>query len=128
MHDAVRRWSGKAISLFQRLLDEGIDVYMTADHGNIAAEGVGTPKEGVLVEVGGKRARIYDSPSFRAEVESEYPDTIAWPSIGLPPNRYVLLPKGLRAFAQSGKHVVSHGGIALEEVVVPFVRIVKDEK
>jgi len=128
MHDAVRLWAGKAISLFQRLLDEGAEVYLTADHGNIAGEGVGIPREGVLVEVGGKRARIYDSPTLRAEVESEYPESIAWPNIGLPPEQNALLPKGLRAFAPSGKHVVSHGGVALEEVVVPFVRIVRDEE
>ena len=126
MHDAVRRWSDKAISLFTRLLDEGFDVYLTADHGNVAADGMGTPKEGVLVELGGKRARLYSSPTFRAAVEAEYPDTIAWPSIGLPPEQHVLLPKGLRAFAQAGRHIVSHGGIALEEVIVPFVRIVRN--
>lgn len=127
VHDAIKLWSGKFISLFKRLLDEGFSVFVTADHGNVGAEGMGEPKQGVLVESPGKRARIYDNPMFLAEAQAEYKNSNEWPAIGLPPNQHTLLPKGLRAFTQAGKHVVSHGGISLEEVIVPFVRISKDE-
>ncbi|WP_013627487.1 BREX-3 system phosphatase PglZ [Rubinisphaera brasiliensis] len=127
MHDAILRWADDAISVVDRLLDEGFEVFLTADHGNVAAAGMGLPREGVLVEVGGKRARIYESANVREEAKSEYPESIEWPNIGLPPECHVLLPKGLRAFTPEGKRVVSHGGIALEEVVVPFVWIAKDE-
>ena len=127
MHDAIRLWSDDAISLIDRLFNEDFEVFMTADHGNIAADGIGTPREGVLVEVAGKRARIYDNPNFRAEAHSDYPESIEWPSIGLPQDRHVLLPKGLRAFTAENKHVVSHGGISLEEIIVPFVRFTRDE-
>ncbi len=128
MHDAIRLWSDDAASVVNRLLDDSFEVFLTADHGNVAAEGMGVPREGVLVEVGGKRARIYDNPNFRDEAKSDFPNSIEWPSIGLPSDRQVLLPKGLWAFAQEGKHVVSHGGISLEEVIVPFVRITRDVK
>jgi hypothetical protein len=127
MHDAIRLWADDAISLIDRLFDEGFEVFMTADHGNIAADGIGTPSDGVLVEVAGKRARIYDNPNFRAKAKSDYPESIEWPSIGLPQDRHVLLPKGLRAFTAENKHVVSHGGISLEEIIVPFVRFTRDE-
>ena len=127
MHDAVQRWSDQAISLIGRLLDEGFEVFLTADHGNADAVGMGSPKEGVLVEVGGKRARIYDNPNFCAEAQANYSNTVAWPSIGLPPGRHVLLPDALYAFIPKGKHVVAHGGIALEEVIVPFIRISRDK-
>jgi len=128
VHDAVKLWSDKFVSLFDRLLDDGFAVFVTADHGHVAAVGMGSPKEGVLVDSPGKRARIYDNPNFRAEAKSDFPESIEWPNIGLPPDRHVLLPRGLRAFTQEGKHVVSHGGISLEEVIVPFVRITRDEK
>lgn len=127
MHDAVRLWADDAASVVARLLQEGFEVFLTADHGNVAAEGMGAPREGVLVEVAGKRARIYENANFCDEAQSQFPDTIQWPGAGLPSDKHVLLPKGLRAFAHQGKHVVSHGGISLEEVVVPFVRISKDE-
>jgi hypothetical protein len=35
----------------------------------------------------------------------------------------VLLPRGVDAFIAQGKVTLGHGGIALEEVLVPFVRI-----
>jgi hypothetical protein len=35
----------------------------------------------------------------------------------------VLLPRGIDAFLGQGKETLGHGGIALEEVLVPFVRI-----
>ena len=128
MHDAIRLWSDKAASVVDRLLEEGFEVFLTADHGNVAAEGMGAPREGVLVEIGGKRARIYDNPAFRDEAKAAFPESIEWPCIGLPSDRQVLLPKGLLAYTQKGKHVVSHGGISLEEVIVPFVRITRDVK
>jgi hypothetical protein len=128
VHDAIRLWSDKFISLFDRLLDEGFSVFVTADHGNVAADGMGSPQDGVLVEIGGKRARIYDNPNFRDEAKKEFPESIEWPCIGLPSNWQVLLPKGLRAYTQEGKHVVAHGGISLEEVIVPFVQITRAGK
>jgi hypothetical protein len=83
-----------------RLLDEGFSVFVTSDHGNVAAVGMGEPKQGVLVESPGNRARIYDSPLFLSEAQAEYDHSSPWPSIGLPPKRHTLLPKGLRGFAQ----------------------------
>ena len=43
-----------------RLHDEGFAVYLTADHGNVTATGIGNPREGVLAETKGKRVRVYD--------------------------------------------------------------------
>lgn len=125
MHSQVRLWAadGKLSSLLERLHQEGFTVYITADHGNVAATGIGSPKEGILVEFKGKRARVYDKPSFRADVKKSYPKSIEWQEAGLPADRYVLLSPDLQAFAGEGEQVVSHGGISLEEVVVPFVRI-----
>ncbi|MCZ2153081.1 MAG: BREX-3 system phosphatase PglZ, partial [Bryobacterales bacterium] len=62
MHSGVRLWAsqGHFHELLGRLHQEGFAVYLTADHGNVTATGVGNPKEGVLVETRGKRARVYD--------------------------------------------------------------------
>jgi hypothetical protein len=125
MHGQVSLWSaqGSFASLMSRLHHEGFAVFLTADHGNVSAEGIGSPQEGVLVEIAGKRARVYEQPSFRDQAKSTCPAAIEWPGVGLPPHRHVLLAPGLRAFAVEGQRLVSHGGIALEEVMVPFVRI-----
>lgn len=128
MQGQIRLWSaqGHISALVQRLLDEEFDVFLTSDHGNVAAAGIGTPNEGTLVEFKGKRARVYDTAALRDEVKVEYPQAVVWPGPGLPPNRHVLLAPGLKAFVGVGDLVVSHGGCGLEEVVVPFVRLSKD--
>jgi hypothetical protein len=128
MHDAIRLEADNLISVLSRLMNEGYEVFMTADHGNITAEGVGKPSDGVLVETAGKRARIYESQTFRAKAKDAVPQSLEWSNVGLPPERYALLPEGLSAFTHKDKVVVSHGGIALEEIIVPFVRFCKEKE
>jgi hypothetical protein len=128
MHNQVRLWAsqGHLHRLLVRLQDEGFAIYLTADHGNVTATGVGVPREGVLVETKGKRARVYDRPEFREEVAGEFPESLRWPCYGLPQARHVLLAGDLKAFADAGDEVVAHGGIALEEVLVPFVAVARE--
>ena len=57
---------------------------------------------------------------------ASFPESVRWPNHGLPPARYVLLAGDLKAFTDEGDEVVSHGGIALEEVMVPFVAITRE--
>jgi hypothetical protein len=128
MHDQVRLWAkqGHLQQLLVRLHAEGFTVYLTADHGNVTAKGIGNPREGVLAETRGKRVRVYDQKEFLEEVASKFPDSLRWPNHGLPPARHVLLAGDLRAFTDVGEEIVSHGGIALEEVMVPFVAIARE--
>jgi hypothetical protein len=128
MHNQVRLWAsqGHLQQLLVRLHAEGFAVYLTADHGNVTATGVGNPREGVLVETKGKRVRVYDRNEFLEEVASKFPESLRWPNHGLPPARHVLLAGNLKAFTDVGDEVVSHGGIALEEVLVPFVAITRE--
>lgn len=129
LHLLVNKWiaEGHLQKLLMRLHQEGFVVYLTADHGNVAATGVGNPREGVLVEQKGKRVRVYDRNEFLDEVANKFPESIRWPNYGLPPARHVLLAGNLKAFTDVGDEVVSHGGIALEEVMVPFVAISRED-
>ena len=80
-----------------------------------------------MVEQKGKRVRVYDRNEFLEEVANQFPESIRWPNYGLPPARHVLLAGNLKAFTDVGDKVVSHGGIALEEVMVPFVAISRED-
>ena len=51
---------------------------------------------------------------------------MAWPPVALPDDYLPLLPPGRSAFINKGKRTVGHGGIAIEEVIVPFVKISED--
>jgi hypothetical protein len=129
MHNQVRLWAsqGHLGELLNRLTKENFAVYITADHGNVAAAGIGVPNEGVLADTKGQRVRVYDREDFREEVAAKFPESVRWPGYGLPPGRHVLLAGDLKAFTNEGERIVAHGGIALEEVLVPFVALGRDD-
>jgi PglZ domain len=129
MHNQVRLWAsqGHLSDLLNRLAKENFAVYVTADHGNVTATGIGIPQEGLLAETKGQRVRVYDREDFREEVATKFPESLRWPGYGLPPGRHVLLAGDLKAFTNEGERIVAHGGIALEEVLVPFVAIGRDD-
>lgn len=130
MHQQVQLWltgAGYLTHLVSKLLAENYEVFLTADHGNIWAQGIGRPSEGVLVETRGQRARLYTDPAFLDLAHQQAPEALEWPNIGLPPQLRVLLAPDLKAFLDVNDQAVCHGGIALEEVVVPFVQITRKE-
>ena len=125
MHNQVRQWAeeGYLAALLDALLDAGFTVFLTSDHGNIEAKGRGMPSEGSLVTTRGKRARVYSDTVLRDRVLKEFPNAVPWPGHGLPAGWHALLAPGRSAFAHEGERIVGHGGISLEEVVVPLIEI-----
>jgi len=127
MLNQVRQWTerGDLAKLIQFLFKKDYQVLVASDHGNIEATGCGHPAEGATADLRGERARIYPSEALRTSVKTSFLQSIEWKPIGLPINYYPLLASGRSAFVQSAKHSVCHGGISLEEVIVPFIRIEK---
>lgn len=125
LHRDVALWAeqGTPYRTLRGLLDSGFQVFVTADHGNVEALGMDRPDQGVLVESSGERARVYDNETFRKQAHAAFADTIEWPELGLPTDAKVLLAGGRRAFLRVGERAVVHGGITLEEVLVPFVEV-----
>ena len=110
--------------LIKHLFNLRYTVVVTSDHGHVETRGMGVPREGVLVETRSKRARLYSNSDIVRVVQMQFADTILWENDGiLPGQTQVLIPQGRRAFASAGDLVVSHGGITIEELVVPLVTI-----
>ena len=101
----------------------GFKVLITADHGNVEARGIGNPSEGAIAETHGQRVRIYSCPELRGSTQHNYPEAMSWPQIGLPVDVFPLVAPFGKAFVNSGDISVSHGGCAVEEVIVPFVTV-----
>ena len=125
MGGQVRTWGeeGFLYSLLNHLRSLGFDVFISADHGNTEAVGIGTPKEGVLSDKGGERCRIYSDPSFTKICLTTFPQTLVWDHAGLPDNLITLFAPHGEAFAAKDTTLISHGGPSIEEVCVPFLRI-----
>jgi hypothetical protein len=68
---------------------------------------------------------VFPDVLLRSDVSAKYPGTLEWPSIGLPDDFHALIAPPLRAFVGDGRRTVAHGGICVEEVVVPFVTIAR---
>lgn len=125
MHNQVRQWAeeGYLSGLLELLWARGFDVYLTSDHGNIEAGGCGVPGEGVTAELRGERARVYPSEILRKQVHAQFPGSIAWPPLGLPEDYLPLLAPPRKAFVRQDERIVAHGGISIEEVIVPFIHL-----
>lgn len=109
--------------LVSGLLQRGFAVFITADHGNVFGRGIGKPEVGTTAQQRGERAHIFRNKDFLDNTAKKFPGAIKWPQVGLPQNYYPLIAPYGACFMPEGKESVSHGGIALEEVLVPFVHV-----
>lgn len=109
--------------LFSILLDKGYHIYLTADHGNVESIGVGRPNQGVLAETRGERVRVYRSEPLLEDSAKTYTSTVRLDIAGLPMNFLPLFAGERTAFVPEGEQVVVHGGVSIEELIVPFVKV-----
>lgn len=125
MHSHVKQWMNQQtlVKLVHLLAQEQFEVWITSDHGNTEAIGVGSPSEGVLAEQRGQRVRVYENSEFRSRFASQYPNSIEWKDVGLPDGFQCLLAGRRDAFTEINKKIVTHGGCSIDELIVPLVRL-----
>lgn len=127
MHNQVGQWAKQPYlsKLLDTLFDRGFRVYLTSDHGNIEAEGCGHPAEGAIADLRGERVRIYSDATLRGKIKEKFPATVEWGTVGLPEDYLPLLAPARQAFVGEKQRTVCHGGISIEELIVPLVQIEK---
>lgn len=125
MHNQIDQWCrGEYLtSLLNYLSNHGYEVWITSDHGNVESIGKGRPTEGAIAESRGERVRIYPTPELRSQVSSIFPFAREWLPSGLPDNYFPLVASGNDAFVDEEKLIVGHGGVAIEEVIVPLIKV-----
>ena len=121
----VQRWAetGFLKDLLELLHDQGFSVFLTSDHGNVEGQGIGQLREGVLPHLRGERVRVYQDASLARQAKQRFPGSWLWPPIGLPEGCFPLLAPSRSAFVEPGRRVMAHGGVSVEEVLVPFVQV-----
>lgn len=125
MHTMINHWceSGYLVDMLNHLIHQGFEIWITSDHGNMESIGRGRPSEGATAESKGERVRVYSKPELRSNVQGDFNFSIEWNSSGLPSDYYPLVTMDNDAFIREGDTVVGHGGIAIEEVIVPLINI-----
>ena len=132
MHNQLEMWAnaGYLSQLINALINYGFSVHMTSDHGNIEALGCGKMNEGAVADSRGERARVYQTEILRDEVQKTIKyaseNAMSWPQIGLPSDYWPVVMSGREAFITKNERIVGHGGISIEEVIVPYIKICRE--
>jgi hypothetical protein len=132
MHNQVKLWaeSGYLSQLIDALINYGYTIHLTSDHGNIEASGCGKISEGAIANSRGERARVYPTETLRTEIYKKIEDksesALLWPQIGLPSDYWPIVMSKREAFVAKNENIVGHGGIAIEEVIVPYIQISRE--
>lgn len=98
------------------LQSNGYTIYFCSDHGSVVATGNGQKLEKFLVDSFAKRAAII--PADASEHISQ--QTIKIPFVD---DKLLALPEGRTMFANKNTIEVNHGGISIEEMVVPYIKL-----
>ena len=113
--------SGKVQSLIRRLYALGFAVYITSDHGNAKCAGAGGFRSGVEMESRSSRMAVLKDEAFANALLIE--NTTEYQGFYLDKSyRYFLCESGV-SFDAKGADAMTHGGMSIDEVIVPFIRI-----
>jgi len=116
--------SSKLEATINKLLEERFTVFIASDHGHCEAVGMGKPSEGLMAQSRGRRARLYSDHRTAEQIQITYANTILWEDDGLLPKDLVaVLPSGRQAFTEYGEIVITHGGVTMDEILVPLIEI-----
>ena len=124
MHQQLRELYGQTqIALtISNLLSEGYRVFITSDHGCIWCYGNGIRADKYLVEERALRVLVYPNRKLAEEFATNN-NLILLEDKGILGDKILVLPRGREMFTSKDKISISHGGIHIEEVVIPFVEV-----
>lgn len=115
--------TGKLQTLVKQLLSQGFDVYISADHGNTLCTGMGKlTKTGVETETKSRRMVVLKDYADKQGIIDKF-NMIDYPKTYLDDSYEYLICNVGQSFDSLGEEVISHGGITLDEVIVPFITI-----
>lgn len=119
--DTVLMRQGKLANLTKRLLSSGFDVYITADHGNTLSKGLGRlTGSGVEIETRSHKMAVLKDYADKNSLIERY-GLLEYPKYYLPKEYDYLICDVGYSLDIKGESVMTHGGISIDEVVVPFI-------
>lgn len=115
---------GKLVRTVWKMLRRGFDVYISADHGNVPCTGMGKlMKSGVETETKSHRMVVLKDFADKSAILEKYPGIIEYPGYYLDKDFTYLICGIGNSFDAKGENVMNHGGITIDEVVIPFITI-----
>lgn len=111
--------------LIKSLIQQGFETYLVSDHGSIFSVGNGVKVSNELFDNRAKRYLISENEILLKEYKNKIRKSILIQFKNLIGNEYLLLLSGNTMFGSKNEASLTHGGISVEEVVVPFIRVIK---
>lgn len=123
VRDAARTWAGRTPlrNIVQQALAARYRVFVTADHGQVECVGKGRLNVGELPEERSKRVLIFGNAAVCDSFASKW--TTAFRPTGLKPAMHPLFADDFQSFDLAGVETVSHGGMSLDEALVPVAEL-----
>jgi hypothetical protein len=125
----IKTWmhSNYLLNIITELLEDKFEIYITSDHGNKESIGIGKVHDGVLADLKGQRVRLYEG---KALLDNSFNDNTSyvWKCPGIPENYHIMFAKHNYAYINKDESAICHGGMSMEEVVVPFIKIERKGK
>lgn len=107
----------------KRFISEGFDVYITADHGNTPCTGLGKLRgTGVETETKSRRMLVLQNFADKNGLIQKY-GMIECPKYYLNKTFDYLICAVGDSFDVKGEEIMTHGGISIDEVIVPFIKV-----
>lgn len=125
LHENLKFWVTEnrwLPTIIYGLIHLGFQLVITSDHGHLPVEGIGRPPTGDVPDSKGQRVQVFSSDTLCYQVEAQW--GTPWPHLsGLPVDYHPLLAPRNKAYATRGQRLLSHGGVSMEELIVPMIRI-----
>jgi len=119
--DSVKNYlaNSNVLQQLSTLLELEYKLFFCSDHGSIVAKGNGKKIEKYLQEKFAKRACLIE--------ETTLAEFLNFPQMKIPfvENKLLVLPEGRTMFNNLNSIEISHGGITVDEIVVPFIEVSK---
>lgn len=117
----------KLATMVKKFLAAGFDVYISADHGNTTRKGMGKLlTSGVETETKSRCLLVLKEFADKDSIK-ENKHLLEFPKYYLPKTYDYLICDVGESFDAKDEEVMSHGGISLDECIVPFVQIKAEE-
>ena len=117
--DTVKNWMDRLAveDIFHLLLQQGFRVFACSDHGSVVADGNGKNIERWMQDRFARRGCMAE--------ESILLEFYDYPQYQIPfvKGKTVLLPEKRTMFHHAGKIAIAHGGVTVDELIVPFAEI-----
>ena len=111
--------------LMRRLLDGEYRVFLSSDHGNTCGRGTGVLPPKAFIETYARRVAIFDQVSLAQEFAQKI-QGIYFRTKSLPTAVHPVYTAGIELFASKDAIEISHGGLSIEELVVPFIEVQRE--